>query len=332
VGRWAGEFPQGCPVHAASRGGPGHATLHGWRAAAWALVSAAGLAVPPAHAIDLQAHRDSWDFRDPSASEARFRAALDGARADDRLILLTQIARAQGLRRDFDAARSTLRRIEPDLASASREVRVRHALEWGRTWASTVHPRESQTASAVDEARRAWQRAHELALADPKPDDPSLDGLAVDALHMMVTIEPAPPDQLGWNRKALAVVEASNQPEAKAWEASLRQNAGHSLRLLGRHDEALAEFARVRELRERRGQVLGRRIADWMTARTWRDMGRLDEALALQHRLEAEWAAAGGVDEYVFEELAALYEAKGQADRAREYRQKQREAASRSGS
>jgi hypothetical protein len=35
------------------------------------------------------------------------------------------------------------------------------------------------------------------------------------------------------------------------------------------------------------------RIAHWMIARTLRDMKRFDEALAIQLRLEREWAAAG---------------------------------------
>ncbi len=277
----------------------------------------------PACALDINA---LWDYRQPAASEARFRAALATANADERLILTTQIARAIGLRGDLADARATLRSIDPLLSAASREARVRHALEWGRTWASTAHKPESLTPDATAEARRSWQRAYDVAMAEPTPTDPRLEGLAVDALHMMVTIDTAPADQLAWNVKALALAEASTQPAAKAWEASLRQNAGHALRLLGRHDEALAQFARCRALRERSGQVIGRRIADWMTARTWRDMSRLDDAIALQHRLEAEWAAAGGADEYVFEELAALYAAKGETAKATDYARRQREA------
>ena len=43
-----------------------------------------------------------WEYSDPAASEARFRAALSSAQGDDRLELLTQIARTYSLRQRFD--------------------------------------------------------------------------------------------------------------------------------------------------------------------------------------------------------------------------------------
>ena len=45
-----------------------------------------------------------WEYSDPAASEARFRAALPQATADERLELLTQIARTHSLRRQFGAS------------------------------------------------------------------------------------------------------------------------------------------------------------------------------------------------------------------------------------
>jgi hypothetical protein len=79
-----------------------------------ALTSA--LAMPTAHAIREDASLDAgWldrarDFDQPAKSEARFRRELSttppGTAA--RLELSTQIARAQGLRRQFDAAHATL--------------------------------------------------------------------------------------------------------------------------------------------------------------------------------------------------------------------------------
>ena len=41
-------------------------------------------------AVDVDA---LWNFNDPAASEARFRAALTVAKGDDALVLRTQIAR-----------------------------------------------------------------------------------------------------------------------------------------------------------------------------------------------------------------------------------------------
>jgi len=264
-------------------------------------------------AIDLA---PLWNFSDPAASEQRFRAALASARGDDVLILQTQIARTYGLRGNFARAREILDGIEPALHSAGAEVRVRHALELGRSWASATHPDASQTPDAKARARAAYQRAFELAQAA------QLDGLAIDALHMLAFVDTAPADQLKWGQRALALVETSPQPAAKAWEASLRNNVGLALHQLGRFDEALAQFQRALVLRERGTDAEATRIAHWMVAWTLRVLGRADDALAIQLQLERECDAARAPDRYVYEELELLYRARGDADRARSYADK----------
>jgi tetratricopeptide (TPR) repeat protein len=281
---------------------------------------AVGLAVLGATAaarVDVNA---LWDFAHPDATEARMRAALAGAQGDDALVLQTQIARTWGLRGDFAQARRILAEVEPALATAGPEPRVRHALELGRTWSSAVHPPESQTAEARAAARAAFGRAFDVAR------EAHLDGLAVDALHMMAFVDTAPADQLRWDREALAFALASDQPEARRWEASLRNNLGNALHELGRYDEALTELQKAVVLRERSGNASGTRFAHWMVARTLRSMGRADEALAIQLRLEREWDAAGEPDPDVYEELEALYRARGDAARADAYAARRRAA------
>ncbi|MDP1535253.1 MAG: hypothetical protein Q8L92_16880, partial [Rubrivivax sp.] len=145
----------------------------------WPLRSAAALLLAlagKAQAIDLAA---LWDFRDPALSEARFRSALQTAGADDALILQTQIARSHGLRRDFDKARELLSALQPALATAGFEARARHALEWGRSLASATHAPASQTEASRAAARSAYLQALQIARAG------QLDGLAVDAIHML---------------------------------------------------------------------------------------------------------------------------------------------------
>ncbi len=255
-----------------------------------------------------------WTFSDPAASEQRMRAALAAARdSDDALILQTQIARTYGLRGDFARAQAILDAMAPALAQAGAEARVRHALESGRTLASATHAPQSQTPEVKAKAKAAYLQAYEAARAA------RLDGLAVDALHMLAFVDTAPADQLKWNLQALALVDASGQPAAKQWEASLRNNAGYALHQLGRYDEALAQFRRAVALRERGGDAAATRIAWWMVAWTLRALARNDEALAIQLRLERECAAAGAPDPYVFEELAALYRARGDAAQAAAY-------------
>ena len=282
------------------------------RAAAAAFIALV-TASPSLMAIDLA---PLWNFSDPAASEQRFRAALASARGDDVLILQTQIARTYGLRGNFARAREILDGIEPALHSAGAEVRVRHALELGRSWASATHPDASQTPDAKARARAAYQRAFELAQAA------QLDGLAIDALHMLAFVDTAPADQLKWGQRALALVETSPQPAAKAWEASLRNNVGLALHQLGRFDEALAQFQRALVLRERGTDAEATRIAHWMVAWTLRVLGRADDALAIQLRLERECDAARAPDRHVYAELELLYRARGDADRARAYADK----------
>ncbi|MEZ0307731.1 MAG: tetratricopeptide repeat protein [Ramlibacter sp.] len=267
--------------------------------------------------IDLGA---LWDYSKPEVSEQRFRAAAASATSDEVLVLQTQIARTYGLRKDFTRAREILAGIEPQLPRASAEVQVRYHLELGRTYASPVHPPESQTAEARERARVANMRAFEMAQAA------RLDALAIDALHMMVMVDSAPADQLAWNMKALAYMEKSDQAAAKGWEGSLRNNVGYALHQAGRYPEALEQFEKALALRLRGTNVRATRIAYWMIAWTYRAMGRLPEALEIQLRLEREWDAAGEPDPYVFEELAHLYRALKDESKAAFYEERHRKS------
>jgi tetratricopeptide (TPR) repeat protein len=263
-----------------------------------------------AMAIDLA---PLWNFGDPGQSEQRFRAALATATGDDALVLQTQIARSYGLRGDFAKAREILQGLEPQLPGAGVEARTRHALELGRTFASAAHPPESLTPEAKQRARAAYQQAYEIARRG------ELDGLAVDALHMLAFVDTEPADQLRWGQEALAIAEASPQPAARKWEASLRNNIGYALYQLGRYDEALDQFKQAVVLREKGEDVPAQRVAHWMVAWTLRALNRTDEALAIQLRLEREHEAAGAPSAYVFEELELLYRAKGDRQRADHY-------------
>ena len=136
---------------------------------------------------------------------------------------------------------------------------------------------------------------------------------------MLAFVDTSPADQLKWAQIALAVVEASTQPDAKKWEASIRNNVGYALHQLGRYDEALQQFDEAVTLRERGSDAGATRVAYWMVAWTLRAMKRNDEALQIQLRLEREGDAAGDPDPYVFEELETLYREAGNPERAEFY-------------
>lgn len=268
------------------------------------------LFAPLAMAIDLAT---LWDFSNPQLSEQRFRAELAKSSGDDALILTTQIARTYGLRKDFSRAQSVLAEIEPKLASAGAEARARFALEYGRTLSSAAHPPETQTDAAKAQARARYEAAHAIAR------QARLDALAIDAIHMLAFVDTTPADQLKWAQAALAVVDASDQPAAKKWEASIRNNLGYALHQLGRYDEALAQFKLALAIRERGTDAEATRTAHWMIAWTLRALKKTDEALAIQLRLEREGDLAKQPDPYVFEELETLYREKGDAARASHY-------------
>ncbi len=247
-----------------------------------------------------------WNFGDPAASEAAFRQALGaGAVGDDALTLQTQIARTYGLRSRFDAAHALLDRIEPQLATAGAEPRVRYLLERGRTFRSS---------KAAERARPLFIEAAERAHAA------GLDALEVDALHMVALVEKEPEAQMQWNRQALALARSSADPIARNWDASLANNIGMTLHDAGRYDEALASFQTALAASQRIGKAGTIRVARWMIAWTLRSLHRHDEALAILRRLETGTSlAAGEPDGYVFEEIAENLLAKNEADAARPY-------------
>jgi tetratricopeptide (TPR) repeat protein len=259
-----------------------------------------------------------WVYSDPALSQKRFEEALANASTDETFILKTQIARTWGPRGDFERARAVLAQLEPALPERSPEAKVRYALELGRTYVSPVHPPETQTLEQRQLSRVLYLQAFETAKAA------RLDSLAIDALHMMVMVDTDPADQLAWNYKALAYLEQSSQPDTRKWEASLRNNIGHANRLLGNYDEALKQFRLSLPAYERAGSPAEVRIAHWMIARTLRDMKRFDEAIAIQLRLEREFAATGEDDPYVFEELEQLYRATGDTAQADRYAERLR--------
>jgi len=93
----------------------------------------------------------------------------------------------------------------------------------------------------------------------------------------------------------------------RRWKAPLLTNIGYELKVLGRYDEALDYFEQALVAYEERGDKDAIRVAHWMIANTLRMLRKFDAALAIQLRLEKEFAPAERVDAYVLEKIAALY-------------------------
>ena len=266
----------------------------------FALLAALCCAAMPARGASIV---ELWDFADPAKSESRFRDALGAASGDWRLELQTQVARTYSLRARYAEAHRLLDEIEPQLAAAGLKPRLRYLLERGRTFNS---------AGDKAAAQPLFRQAFELGRAGGEED------LAIDAAHMVAIVESGE-KALQRNRDALAMAESARDPAARRWRASLLNNIGVELNDLGRHDEALGYFKRALDAYTERGDPRTIRIARWMVAHTLRLLGRNEEALDMQLALERELKAAGEDDPYVREELGLLYTALGEPEKARDY-------------
>jgi tetratricopeptide (TPR) repeat protein len=233
--------------------------------------------------------RTLWDFDDPAGSEQRFRAAAEVAEGTERLVLLTQVARALGLQERYDDGHALL----DNLAVSDDEVAARVSLERGRLLRSAG---DSEAASPHFEA------------AEQYAADAGDDALRVDAIHMLALV--APPElRLAINERALAIARDSADPAARRWDASLLTNIGMVHADAGDWAAALASFEQALAARTRIGDDAETRVTRWMVAWALRHLGRTADALAIQRTLKAELDAIGASDRYVDEELALLTEA-----------------------
>lgn len=230
-----------------------------------------------------------WEYSDPATSEIRFRAALVSATRDERLELLTQIARTHSLRGQYAEAHAILEEVEPQLAQAGPRPQIRYGLERGRTFNSNG---EKEPARA--QFLRAWQRALEVNEA----------GLAVDAAHMLAIAYSGAPECQAWYQRGLTLARASTDPKARGLLPALLNNAAWDLHEAGRFAEALPVFEQALAAWTASQRPKQIQIARWSVARCLRSVGRYAEALAQQQALEAEHRAAGTSDGYVFEEIA----------------------------
>jgi tetratricopeptide (TPR) repeat protein len=172
--------------------------------------------------------RPLWDFDDLGASEARFRAQLAEETTDaGRAEVLTQLARVEGLRGEFEKCDALL-----DEAEALGGAEVRVLLERGRRERSSGRP---------GAGRAEFERAFELARAGGD------DVLAVDAAHMRAIVG----DSETWTARGVEIAAASDDPGVRYWLGPLYNNLGWSRFEAGDHEGALEAFELALASRER---------------------------------------------------------------------------------
>jgi tetratricopeptide (TPR) repeat protein len=260
--------------------------------------------MPPA-SNDTPDFDQLWDYDDPAATERRFRELLAHMPAGTPayLELLTQIARAQGLQRDFDAAHQTLDTIEHALIDGGERVRIRYLLERGRAFNSGKRPERAWPLFL-----EAWERSRAA----------GEDFYAIDAAHMLAIVDP-PEQSLAWNRQALELTEQTPDQRAKKWLGSLYNNIGWTYHDAGQFVEALTLFEKALAYREAQGHEREAHIARWCVARAQRSLGRVEQALTMQQALLEANQRDGTNDGFVFEELAECLLALGRPAEARPY-------------
>jgi tetratricopeptide (TPR) repeat protein len=173
--------------------------------------------------------RALWDFDDLDASEQRFREQLERESADSgRAEVLTQLARVEGLRGNFDACAQLLDEAEP-FAGSDPRANVRLELERGRMFRSGGDPE-----AAFPLFRDAFARAVE---ADERY-------LAGDAAHMCAISVDDRELQEEWTQRGLD----EGDPY---WAGPLYNNLGVAHSEAGDHDRALELFELALEARLR---------------------------------------------------------------------------------
>jgi tetratricopeptide (TPR) repeat protein len=251
-----------------------------------------------------------WDYQHPDQTEAAFRQLLPQAEhTHDRsyhLQLLTQIARTQGLQRQFAEAHKTLDKVEEQLSAELAVPTIRYLLERGRVFNSSGQPGEAQT----------WfQQAWELARIHEEEAF-----FAVDAAHMLAIVSSSVEEKRAWNITALHFAEASTDEQARGWCGSLFNNLGWTYHDHGEYERALECFQKALQWQKEHGTAREIRIACWCVGRTQRSLQHTTEALALQQELLAEWEKSKEEqDGYVFEEIAECLFALKRASESRPY-------------
>jgi tetratricopeptide (TPR) repeat protein len=178
--------------------------------------------------------RPFWDFDDLEGTERRLREQLalettDGGHAE----VLTQLARVQGLRDDYDACERLLEEADA-LAGSSEVAKVRIDLERGRKLRSSGEP-----AAALQLFEAAFERA----------SGAGQHFLAGDALHMCAISVDGLEATEQWAQRGLEYGE--RRPDAAYWAGPLLNNLGWSYYDAGDQRRALDLFEQALEVRLR---------------------------------------------------------------------------------
>lgn len=250
-----------------------------------------------------------WDFHHIDETRTAFIACKEKQSLSDidKLQLDTQIARTYSLQQNFIRAHEILDSIK-DRIKIAPVVELRYLLERGRCYNS---------AGKKSEALELFIKAWDIGIQN------KIDGLAVDAAHMVAIAETNPDQQLGWNLKALELANTSDDPRAKQWRGSLYNNIGWTYFDRGNLNEALNYLKDCYQFRlEQDASLRDLNQAKWCVARVYREIGEQQKALAMQVEIFQSNQDINFADGFNFEELAELYYDLNDINQAKEFAKK----------
>jgi tetratricopeptide (TPR) repeat protein len=235
--------------------------------------------------------RSFWDFDDLGATALRLRQqlALEASDAGQSEVL-TQLARVEGLRGDFDAGEQLIEEAET-LAGGSDVARARIDLERGRLHRSSGN---------VEAALPLFESAFATAL------EAGETFIAVDAAHMAALAAPDRDGFVAWTRRGIDLAEVEG--EAGYWLGPLLNNLGWEYYEADEYSEALDAFERALRARERDPENRAAiEIARYAVGKTLRALGRSEDAVPLLEQAVAWAECEGAPDGWFHEELALEY-------------------------
>jgi tetratricopeptide (TPR) repeat protein len=245
--------------------------------------------------------RSLWNFDDLDVTEAHLREQLERETTDEgRAEVLTQLARVEGLRDDFDAGERLIEEAE-NLAGESDAAWARIDLERGRL---------RRSSGSAEAALPLFESAFAISLGA----DESF--IAADAAHMAALAAPDRDGFISWTTRGIALAESNE--DAGYWLGPLLNNLGWEYYDAAEHADALDAFERALAAREQdpanRAAI---EIGRFAVGKILRALGRSEEAVPLLEQAVAWAASEGAPDGWFHEELAEEYAALGRASEAR---------------
>ena len=245
--------------------------------------------------------RALWDFGDLDESERRLRTALEAESTDEgRAEVLTQLARVEGQREDFEAGNRLVDEAGA-IAADGGVAAARIDLERGRLRRSS-----GDAPAALPLFESAFAKASEAGEWF----------IAADAAHMAALASPGREGFNEWTRRGLEL--GDRHEEASYWAGPLLNNLGWEHYEAGELDAALDAFERALRAREREPEKEEPiALARYAVGKALRSLGRSVEAIPLLEQAVTWATGQGAPDGWYHEELALEYEAVGRLGEAR---------------